>query len=155
MALEYKILEHKKVITHNDESLIDLLSESFSSSNIRPNGTFVGVNKMYIGRPDLISLAVYGTDEYADIICKLNGISNPFELNENDILFMPDYDFIMSCVQEANSTDIISDTNETLNTFIDNKAKYQKNKSDIRSPHMQLKGDKNYVIDRSSGLVFY
>ena len=51
--------------------------------------TFIEVIEDYVARPDLISLAVYGTDKYADIICKINGISNPFELNTGMILLIP------------------------------------------------------------------
>lgn len=40
-------------------------------------------------RPDLVSLAYYGTENYADIICKYNGISNPFSLAKDDIIKIP------------------------------------------------------------------
>ena len=37
----------------------------------------------------MISLAYYGDDRYGDLLCKINGISNPFEMNENDMLDIP------------------------------------------------------------------
>lgn len=40
-------------------------------------------------RPDLISLRIYGSDDYQDEICKSNGISNPFSVELNQALVLP------------------------------------------------------------------
>ena len=42
-----------------------------------------------LDRPDLIALKYYSTDTMLDILLKFNGISNPFSINEGDILFIP------------------------------------------------------------------
>ena len=42
-----------------------------------------------VGRPDLISLKYYGIQSLTDLILKFNGISNPFSLNEGDVLEIP------------------------------------------------------------------
>ncbi len=47
------------------------------------------VSKSHVARPDLISRIMYGTDIYGDFLCKVNGISNPFEINEGDIILVP------------------------------------------------------------------
>lgn len=41
------------------------------------------------GRPDLIALQYYGDQSKLDMILKWNGISNPFSINEGDILEIP------------------------------------------------------------------
>ena len=91
--LDYNILSQKPDITvvKNGEYVTykDLLSQTYNGNFIQ-GGRIVYVEKYYIARPDLISLAVYGDDKYADIICKINGISNPFELNEGMYLYTPD-----------------------------------------------------------------
>lgn len=46
-------------------------------------------SEKYAMRPDLISMAMYGTDEYAEYILKFSGISNPFSLCEEDVLKIP------------------------------------------------------------------
>jgi hypothetical protein len=46
-------------------------------------------SEKYAMRPDLISFAMYGTDEYAEYILKFSGISNPFSLSDDDILKIP------------------------------------------------------------------
>ena len=68
----------------------DLLCNTLSDEEPVFEGIeFIRVTDDYVARPDLISLAVYGTDQYADILCKINGISNPFELNADMILLIP------------------------------------------------------------------
>lgn len=151
--LDYKILSNKSQIKIKNNDIYDLLSGKFSLENLGP-GQMIIVNKYYVARPDLISLAVYGTDEYGDIICKVNGISNPFELNEDDLLFLPEIDFIRSCTQSNTgpANDLIIENSEEI---INKKSNFQKLYNDVRTPNQQLVGDENFVIDKSLGLIFY
>ncbi|HUT79856.1 MAG TPA: hypothetical protein VMZ29_01535 [Candidatus Bathyarchaeia archaeon] len=50
------------------------------------------VPRDYVMRPDLISKAVYNNSLYAEVLLKYNGISNPFSINENDLILIPDLD---------------------------------------------------------------
>lgn len=90
--LGYPILGKKPttVIYRDGEryEMLDLLSKTYKGVK-EQHGKYIAVSKEYIARPDLISLAVYGKDDFADIICKVNNLSNPFELNEGMILFLP------------------------------------------------------------------
>jgi len=151
--LNYRIIENKNVITNKGENYIDLLSTTFDKSII-PKGELLVVNKYYIARPDLISLACYGSDRYADIICKLNGISNPFEMNENDILFIPEIDYLHNCIfsKGQNQSDIIKEESDEIHI---NTSTYQKKKNEKRSPNEQTIGEKTFTIDKSLGIVFY
>ena len=151
--LDYKILNKKPILTKDNESYIDLLSETFNK-NITINGSFIIVNQYYVARPDLISLAVYGDDQFADVICKLNGISNPFEINENDIIYIPSPDALtMLTIRKDDPSELISDSNTDLGNknYKDNRKKI----SDRRSPNELVIGESNYIIDHSHGLVFY
>ena len=153
--LDYRILANKNKIKLNGEAVYDLLSgKSFVDMKLS-NGNFVVVNKYYVARPDLISLACYGEDMYGDIICKVNGISNPFELNEDDLLFIPSIDFVRENTKMLNSqnNDLIDDAdNEEI---VQKVSSYQKKPLEERTPNQQLVGDKNFVVDKSLGLVFY
>lgn len=152
--LDYKILDYKSKINKNNDTYIDLMSDSFNMSSVAFDGQVIIVNKYYVARPDLVSLAIYGTDDYADIICKINGISNPFELNENDILFLPDIEFIRNCCKQSSSkSEIVETEDEILTPKKTNN--FQKKKNERRSSNEQLEGEQNYVIDKSLGLVFY
>lgn len=153
--LEYQILENKPMIEINGESGKDLLYKTIDINN-NISGKFIEVNEYYIARPDLISLAMYSDDKYGDIICKVNGISNPFELNEGQILFIPSIDSITNITNHISDVTTkrieISGKDNISNT---NKIGAQKAKNERRSPNEQLIGDQNYIIDKSLGLVFY
>lgn len=154
--LDYKILKNKgKLYKKNSngttEEFFDLLTKSCNSMDSTA-GDIIIVNKHYVARPDLISLAVYGSDEYADLICKYNGISNPFELNENDVIILPQYHEFQNLIDTVNNT-----TSELVNDDVSNSTNYSANKkkSDRRSPSQTTTGDKNFIIDKSLGVVFY
>ena len=154
--LDNKILKNKgKLYKKNSngttEEFLDLLTKSCNSMDSTA-GDIIIVNKHYIARPDLISLAVYGSDEYADLICKYNGISNPFELNENDVIVLSQYHEFQNLIDTVNNT-----TSELVNDDISDNTNYSSNKkkSDRRSPAQTTTGDKNFIIDKSLGVVFY
>lgn len=152
--LDYLLVDKKPIIKINGELGKDFLYKSIDLEK-NYSGGFIEVNEYYIARPDLISLAVYGDDKYGDIICKINGISNPFELNEGMVIFIPTYESINNIVDmKANyyKTQLLDDIDEISKT---KKEGNQKMKNEKRSPANQLVGDKNYIIDKSLGLVFY
>ena len=188
--LDYNILSQKPTITTvKDGEYVtykDLLSQTYNGRFIQ-GGRFVQVEKYYIARPDLISLAVYGDDKYGDIICKINGISNPFELNEGMILYTPDIGVITNLFTGTKIGDDILDRyktisndnkfnkhyhsnytgenkksfglnnskNKTSETIEKQKSKSKKYKNERRTPGDQTIMDKNYIIDRSLGIVIY
>ena len=95
--LNYRTLEYKPEIVKNDVRYLDLLQQTMNF-DMPVNAQPLIVNKYYVARPDLIALAVYGDDRYGDTICKLNGISNPFELNENMLIFLPNVEYLNECM---------------------------------------------------------
>lgn len=161
MALDYYVLSKKKTIDYNSKfdgsekvKAVDLLSKSineFESSN----PIIINVEKEYIARPDLISLALYSTDKYADLICKVNGISNPFELNENMILICPsltDINNLLNITAEPNSFINNPEKDSILNIKSNNKLIPNQR----RSPAEATIKDNNYTIyEDIKGLVFY
>ena len=149
--LEYKILDYKNIVYRNGESYIDLMSDSFISPPKDVAGKILMVNEYYVARPDLISLAVYGNDSYADIICKINGISNPFELAENTLLFLPEMEYMLEVCKSAQPSEFVGDESESPLKI----KNYQKKKDEKRTPAEMVEGEKNYVIDKSLGMVFY
>lgn len=151
--LDYKILDYKYVINKDNDSYLDLLSNSYTIP-YRFDGYPMVVNKYYVARPDLISLAVYGSDEYADIICKINGISNPFELNEGDLIYVPDIETITECCHMADSKEDIVQPNDNI-LYQRKNNNYQKKKDERRSANEQVEGDKIFVIDKSLGMIFF
>lgn len=89
------VIDNKKIVSNDKESIIDLTPSIFDSG--KSIGALFNVYRVPESmkmRIDLISLAAYGTDEYADIIMKYNGISNPFSIDADDILFIPTLDTV-------------------------------------------------------------
>lgn len=73
-------------------------------------------------RPDLISIAEYGSDEYTEDILKLNGISNPFSMQSGQILMIFDDKDIESLRLDANKTNLIEPYERLQNkNIMDNK----------------------------------
>lgn len=151
--LDYNILKNKNKLINKTEEYIDLLSNSVNL-NIDLNGEIIYINEYYVARPDLVSLAKYGTDMYADIICKINGISNPFELNKGMYIIIPNINIIDNYLKSSNKDSELIDESDT-NVLSKNLNNYQKNVNDKRSPNNQLVGKSNYIIDKSLGVIFY
>lgn len=154
MALDYKIINYKHTLKRNNKEYVDLLSKTYNG-DLNTGGSFCKVNEWYVARPDLIALAYYGDDKYADLLCKINGISNPFELNKGMYLFIPNIEYMMTAAKnfDIGASDIIEDEEENI---LDNKpSEFIKQINDRRSSNELLPGEQNYVIDKSLGLVFY
>lgn len=155
MALNYKILDKKPVVEQDGLRYMDLLSQTIDPTT-EITGSFLVINKHYVARPDLISLAVYGDDQYADILCKINGISNPFEMNENDVIIIPHVEVLQDITRVSPVvSQFITDNNPV--TFISsiNDDSLQREFNSTRSPNEQTKGMKNLVIDEENGLLLY
>ena len=89
--IENLLILNKSVIKSkalNDESIVNLLDKTFFIPN-KFNYNVIEVPKECVARMDLIAKQIYGNSAFSDLLCKLNGISNPFELNEDDIIFIP------------------------------------------------------------------
>lgn len=88
--MEFKTLLYKRFQTDkNDNVILDLTKSSIDPTVHVGDRALFTVTKQYVMRPDLISLAFYGSENYADFIMKYNDISNPFSINEDDVLVIP------------------------------------------------------------------
>ena len=111
-------IDNKPIIRDkNGYSLLDLTVSIFNKQSSATAMQAYRIPEAYAMRPDLISMAVYNTTEYAEIILKYNGISNPFSLNPGDIIMIPDIDDALSAI----NTNLISDKDNTIDgaKFID------------------------------------
>ena len=79
------------IIDNNGNEIVDLTKSIFSKGATGLN-TYqtVKLNDTYQMRPDKVAFAEYGTDEYTEYILKYSGVSNPFSLDQEDVLFIPD-----------------------------------------------------------------
>jgi hypothetical protein len=59
------------------------------------------VIKEYEMRPDLISIALYGTTDYAEMIMKYSLVNNPFAIERNDLIYSAALSNIYNPVKET------------------------------------------------------
>jgi hypothetical protein len=93
-------IDNKATITKNGVSQKDL-TDSIFEERTAFNQTY-NVYKIPASmemRVDKLSLGVYGVDDYAELILKYNGISNPFSIEADDIVWMPTLDSITKYVK--------------------------------------------------------
>lgn len=134
-----------------DEEIINLMSANFV---IPQDFTYqlVRIPKSMVARPDLISLATYNDASYADLICKVNGISNMFELNENDVIIIPTYDYIEKFYRE----DIYDDTvgiDKRIFTDFHYKDDEEKNDESIKMKLMNKEAEDNKLSSDENKVV--
>ena len=147
--MDYRVLENKRNITNarSGEDIKDLLTLTFIMPE-QAGFTMFKVTHEYVARPDLICLAHYGTDDPVDIVCKINGISNPYELNEDTILALPDAADLWKYIYDG---DTIQQDSESGND--DNPA--PKTRIEKRKPNEAVIGDKRFKIDKEHRAVIY
>ena len=158
MALEYHTLKYKPQQTTKDADGRNVVSEDLLAKTWgqRPDDMDLMpliVNEYYVARPDLISLAIYGNDMYGDMICKFNGISNPFELNEGMVLMLPPlYYATTGCEKREMSSCERIKRNDSIQEQ-DNTKIFA---NEVHSPSATVVGDKPpFIIDRTAGIVIY
>lgn len=82
------------LVNPNDNKEIVDLTKSIFAKNVGSLNTYstVKLNSHYQMRPDKVSFAEYGIDDYTEYILKYSGVSNPFSLDGDDVLFIPNPD---------------------------------------------------------------
>lgn len=110
------------------------------------------VTDAYEARPDVFCQDVYGDEDAQDVICKLNGISNPFEFAAGMYVIVPDADALQEfyCVpvlKEEMSIDKAPEEKRYKPT--------PKAATATRKPNEAVIGDRRFVIDRGSKVIIY
>ena len=147
--IKHTVLNNKKEIFSDwlQDNIINLCDSTFRIPNSYEY-EILEVTERYIARPDILSNDIYGDAIYSDLLCKLNGISNPFELNEGMILIIPSPDCIMDFMKTLTQTEC--DSNDTsINKPI------AKTKNQKRKANEAIVGDSRFRIDKSRGIVIY
>ena len=142
------------------ENIINLNDSSFKIPNSYQY-EIIEVNERYIARPDILSKDIYGVSNgilvtypyiygdsiYADLLCKLNGISNPFELNKGMLMIIPSPDTIMEFMNIPTTFEL--DSYEKINKPVG------KTKKSKRKANDAIIGDSRFKIDKNKGIVIY
>ena len=84
--MNLKTFENKRIV--DGKVMMTEPTLLFSTSNTEVVNKII-VGKEYACRIDLLAERYYGSTSYADYLLKYNNISNPFTINEGDILLIP------------------------------------------------------------------
>lgn len=141
--------KHIKFIPQANANLKDLLTLTYIEPEYYKY-TLFRVPEEYIARPDLVALDHYGDEQYTDIICKLNGISNPFELNAGMLLVLPVFNELHLFRFDNDTIDSTDDSN--AGDFKKPKPKTRKEK---RQANEAVVGDARFKIDQSRRIAIY
>ena len=134
------------------EPIVNLLDKSFRIPQEYP-ATLYYVEEEYTARPDLLSLDLYGDERYADILCKLNGISNPYEMYEGQYMLIPSFASLEKFyIQPSEAWKEPDEKEEPANEPV---MPVLKKKTDKRKPNEAIVGDKRFNIDPISKIVIY
>lgn len=151
-----KILGRKRIIRKLGAELTDLISSTFRFPQETPGtGGAVLVNEFENMRPDLIADRIYGKIQLWDVLLKYNGISNPFSIQSDDILYGPAgsaLDAMYSSPREITERDQRQENR--VSPFLDPKTKKDKDRLDnlkkkagvVLPPNINKPGDKNVKI---------
>jgi hypothetical protein len=153
-----KILMSKKVFTiSTGEVILDLISSTFKFGENRTSAGVIIVNNDEIMRPDLVAERIYSDQGNWDAILKFNGVSNPFSLDEGEVILAPPFKTLGSTIgpptevfekgkepAKKNETEIITPKTkkdkkrlESLRTKV----------SEVVPPNVNLTGAKNIKVE--------
>ena len=132
---------------HCGEEMVHLGADTFHMNWPSAFNAYT-VDKSYIARPDLISKLLYGDERYGDLICKINGISNPFELNEGMKIVVPSVEDVTKFINEDKFDDNVENNVES------GKPK-PKAKNEKRKPNEAIIGDTRFKIDKTRRVIIY
>jgi hypothetical protein len=91
------LLNKEEFTKPNGDTVLNLIYRAVSYLNIQINsGKAYVVTEDTCMRPDLISTFFYQRADFADLILKYNGYSNPFSLNVGDLIRIPDGETIQA-----------------------------------------------------------
>ena len=88
--IKYTLDEKEQITDRKGNTIVNLAKSIFSrNAGIVKDYEILKMTDYYQMRPDLVSQAMYDSDEYAEFILKFSGISNPFSLDKEDVLMIP------------------------------------------------------------------
>lgn len=139
-------MKSKYFSKHLNEDVINLLDKTFVIPDSFTYEVF-NVTEEYIARPDLISLQFYNMTDYGDLLCKINGISNPFELNKDTMLIIPNINDIANFYY--NDKQYVEEDSKN------NDKPVAKKSTEKRKANEAVVSDTRFKIDSKNRIIIY
>ena len=92
--IDIDILTNKPEVVVNGETIIDITAKSVDPDIIPGFSKFIFTNEEMVMRADLAAHMLCGSHNRIGTLLKVNSIGNPFSLDVNEFLFVPDTETI-------------------------------------------------------------
>lgn len=106
------------IVDPNGNTIIDFTTSVFADNvyaQSQPNAKHI--NETYQMRPDKIAYAEYKTTDSAEFILKYTGISNPFSLDKDDIIIIPEESIAKAQMRDMKAEEKTSRVQQIRNYF--------------------------------------
>jgi hypothetical protein len=92
--IDIDVLENKPEVIINGQTIMDITARSVDPDVIPGFSKFIFTNEEMVMRADLAAHMLCGSHNRIGTLLKLNSIGNPFSLDVNEFLFIPDTETI-------------------------------------------------------------
>ena len=119
-----KTLDNKNTYFVGDNIEVIDLGESIFDPNVSANHLYsiYKVSKEYNMRPDLVSMSLYGSTDYTEMVLKYSMINNPFAIEAGDMVFASSLTSIYNAVKDTDvEKSIVFDAVKNYHKYIDKK----------------------------------
>lgn len=150
-------LENKPIKLVKGEEVVDLTFKSVNTDIIPGYSRVILVTREMVMRPDLVAHMYCGSHNKVGSLLKINSISNPFTLDEGDILYIPDSQTVNAIIAkpvEADASEARKSFRKQLQERISRVSEQRKeylNSVDISSatvlpPNVIQEGDEQFKV---------
>ena len=118
-------IDNKNIVTDpNGNEIVDLASSTFRNNHQLSQYTMRKVPNDYKMRPDLIALTELGSTDKTEYIMMFNQIGNPFSIDKDDILLIPELIEADSMVNSEMNASMSSDDTAVREILVKNYYKH-------------------------------
>ena len=119
-----KTLDSKGKYTVGDGIEVVDLADTIFNPNVSAKHLYsiYKISKEYDMRPDLVSMALYGTTDYTEMVLKYSMINNPFAIEAGDMVFASSLTSIYNAVKDVEyEKTVMFDAIKNYHKYIDKK----------------------------------
>lgn len=118
--MRIRLLELKAIMEREGVLAVDFLDSTlqvnYFSRELQVDRVLL-VEERHLARPDLLSQDAYGAPDHVDVILKFNMITNPFSMEEGDIIVAPNLGSVEAFYRRGASSPV--NVLDTKSLFID------------------------------------
>lgn len=150
-----KTLDSKGRYTVGDDIEVVDLADTIFNPNVSAKHLYsiYKISKEYDMRPDLVSMALYGTTDYTEMVLKYSMINNPFAIEAGDMVFASSLTSIYNAVKDVEyEKTIMFDAIKNYHKYIDKKKVPDSPGSDKVKDKSSYNPDASYNGSNGNGL---